>query len=97
MLWCISKSTCTEVPYSPSSPPATEFSKTAKKIAEGLKGKNGFHVAVIRSIVLSGNNRRVGEIVEEISRKKRNIHFAVVSDPEFLREGESQEKQSSFM
>ena len=65
--------------------------KTAKQIAEGLREKNGFHVIVIRSTVLPGTNRRVGDIVEEISGKKRNIHFAVVSNPEFMREGTSVE------
>lgn len=63
--------------------------KTAKQIAEGLREKKGFHVIVIRSTVVPGTNRRVGEIVEEISRKKRNTHFAVVSNPEFMREGTS--------
>jgi len=63
--------------------------KTAKQIAEGLREKKGFHVIVIRSTVVPGTNRRVGEIVEKISRKKRNAHFAVVSNPEFMREGTS--------
>jgi len=36
---------------------------------------------------LPGTNKKVGEIVEEVSEKKRNVGFAVVSNPEFLREG----------
>jgi len=61
--------------------------KTASEIGEALKDKNEFHVAVIRSTVLPGTNEKVGEIIEKHSRKKRNIDFAVVSNPEFLREG----------
>ena len=61
--------------------------QTAEQIGEALKQKNDFHVIVIRSTVLPGTNKKVGEIVEKISGKKRNEGFAVVSNPEFLREG----------
>lgn len=60
---------------------------TSKQIGMGLRKKEGFHIVVIRSTVSPGTNRRVGEIVEEFSGKKRNTHFAVVSNPEFMREG----------
>jgi len=63
--------------------------KTAEQIAEGIKAKDHFHVLVIRSTVLPGTNFKVGEIVESVSGKKRNKDFAVVSNPEFLREGSS--------
>ncbi len=59
----------------------------ATEIGEALKEKSEFHIIAIRSTVLPGTNRKVGEIIEEISGKKRNIDFAVVSNPEFLREG----------
>lgn len=59
----------------------------SKQIGEGLKEKTGFHIIVIRSTVLPGSNKKVGEIIEEISGKERNVDFAVVSNPEFLREG----------
>jgi GDP-mannose 6-dehydrogenase len=36
---------------------------------------------------LPGTNEKYGEIIEKISQKKRNIDFAIVSNPEFLREG----------
>ena len=61
--------------------------QTAKEIGEALKEKNGFHVIVIRSTVFPGTNKKVSEIIEGISGKTRNVHFAVVSNPEFLREG----------
>lgn len=60
---------------------------TAKQIGESLKNKEGFHIAVIRSTVLPGTNKKVGEIIEKYSMKKRNEGFSVVSNPEFLREG----------
>ncbi len=61
--------------------------EVSKQIAEGIKKKSNFHVVVIRSTVLPGTNKKVGENLENFSGKKRNIDFAVVSNPEFLREG----------
>lgn len=63
--------------------------ETAKQIGEALKEKGSFHVVVIRSTVLPGTNKRVGEIIAEHAQKERNTDFAVVSNPEFLREGSS--------
>jgi len=65
--------------------------ETAKQIGSILKTKNSFHSVAIRSTVLPGTNKKVGEIIEEVSGKKRNIDFAVVSNPEFLREGSAVE------
>jgi GDP-mannose 6-dehydrogenase len=61
--------------------------KVAKEIGEGIKNKSGFHIVSIRSTVMPGTNKLVGEIIENCSGKNRNIDFAVVSNPEFLREG----------
>lgn len=61
----------------------------ARQIGEVLKKKETFHIVAIRSTVLPGTNKRVGEILEEASGKKRNLDFTVVSNPEFLREGTS--------
>ncbi|MGK7393543.1 MAG: nucleotide sugar dehydrogenase [Candidatus Cyclobacteriaceae bacterium M3_2C_046] len=61
--------------------------KTAENIGEALKDKDEFHVVAIRSTVLVGSNKKFGEIVEEVSGKKRNVDFALVSNPEFMREG----------
>lgn len=61
--------------------------KVAEEIGKSLREKNSFHVVVIRSTVFPGTNARVSEIIEEVSGKKRNVDFGVVSNPEFLREG----------
>ena len=60
---------------------------TANEIGEALKLKDSFHIIAIRSTVLPGTNQNYGQIIENVSGKKRNIDFAVVSNPEFLREG----------
>lgn len=61
--------------------------KVAEEIGEGLTHKEDFHIIVIRSTVPPGTNRKIGEIIEKSSGKSRNTDFAVVSNPEFLREG----------
>ncbi|MBD8490471.1 UDP-glucose/GDP-mannose dehydrogenase family protein [Echinicola sp. CAU 1574] len=61
--------------------------KTAEQIGEALKEKDDFHVVVVRSTVMPGTNKKLGEIIEKFSEKKRNVDFSVVSNPEFLREG----------
>lgn len=61
--------------------------ETAGQIAEGIKNKESFHVVVIRSTVMPGTNKKVGYLIEEKSGKKLDNDFAVVSNPEFLREG----------
>ena len=47
--------------------------------------KNKFHTIVISSTVLPGTNKKVGELIESNSGKKRNVDFGVLSNPEFLR------------
>lgn len=59
----------------------------ARQIGEALAEKQEFHIIVIRSTVLPGTNAKVGQIIEEVSGKKRGESFTVVSNPEFLREG----------
>lgn len=59
----------------------------ARQIGRAMADKNEFHTVAIRSTVLPGTNKRVGEIIEEESGKFRGKDFAVVSNPEFLREG----------
>lgn len=61
--------------------------QTAKEIGEALKEKKEFHIVVIRSTVFPGTNSKISEIIENESGKHRNKDFAVVSNPEFLREG----------
>lgn len=61
--------------------------ETAKQIGETLKQKSGFHVIAIRSTVFPGTNAEVTRRIEVSSGKEKNRDFAVVSNPEFLREG----------
>ena len=61
--------------------------QTAREIGEALEAKSTFHVVVIRSTVLPGTNDKLSAIIEKFSGKVRDIDFAVVSNPEFLREG----------
>jgi len=60
---------------------------TASQIGQALKKKTTFHTIAIRSTVLPGTNEKYGEIIEKTAQKRRNIDFAIVSNPEFLREG----------
>jgi GDP-mannose 6-dehydrogenase len=59
----------------------------ADEIAEGIKEKTDFHIVVIRSTVLPGTNEKVKRIIEEKTDRVSDREFAVVSNPEFLREG----------
>ena len=61
--------------------------QTAREIGEALTKKSSFHIVVIRSTVFPGTNAKVSELIEQASGKKCNSDFAVVSNPEFLREG----------
>ena len=59
----------------------------AGEIGSAIREKPSFHVIVIRSTVLPGTNERVEQVVEEAAGKPAGKDFAVVSNPEFLREG----------
>lgn len=59
----------------------------ADEIANALKEKENFFTIAIRSTVMPGTNKEIIKIIEEKSGKKNNEDFAVVSNPEFLREG----------
>jgi len=61
--------------------------KVADEIGKSIKEKDRFHIIVIRSTVLPGTNETVTKIVEDASGKEKDKDFAVVSNPEFLREG----------
>lgn len=61
--------------------------KVAEQIADALVHKQNFHVIAIRSTVLPGTNKKVVGIIEKHSGKVNGLDFAVVSNPEFLREG----------
>ena len=59
----------------------------AEKIGHALITKNDFHIIAIRSTVMPGTCDKIAAIIEKSSGKKRNEGFAVVDNPEFLREG----------
>lgn len=61
--------------------------KVAEDFGKVLANKDEFHVIAIRSTVMPGTADRFATIIEENSGKLRNIDFAMVSNPEFLREG----------
>jgi GDP-mannose 6-dehydrogenase len=61
--------------------------QVAKNIGIALRNKEEFQVVAIRSTVLPGTCDKVAAIIEEASGKKRNVAFAIVDNPEFLREG----------
>ena len=63
--------------------------KVAAEIAKALIGKRDRHVVAVRSTVLPGTGDRVAKLIEEVSGRKNGVDFAVVSNPEFLREGTS--------
>jgi GDP-mannose 6-dehydrogenase len=61
--------------------------KVAENIGEALQHKDSFHIIAIRSTIMPGTCDKFAAIVERISGKKRNEDFAIVDNPEFLREG----------
>ena len=61
--------------------------KVAENIGEALQHKDSFHIIAIRSTIMPGTCDKFASIVERISGKKRNEDFAIVDNPEFLREG----------
>ena len=61
--------------------------KVVEEIGRGIGEKGKFHIVVIRSTVPPGTNDKVVSILERVTGKKRNKDFAVVSNPEFMREG----------
>lgn len=61
--------------------------EVAQHFGQVIKRKKTFHVIAIRSTVLPGTAEEFGRIIEELSHKKNNVDFAIVSNPEFLREG----------
>ena len=61
--------------------------KVAEAVGLGLKEKKDFHIIAIRSTIMPGTCDKFAAVVEETSGKKRNVDFAIVDNPEFLREG----------
>jgi GDP-mannose 6-dehydrogenase len=63
--------------------------KVADEIGKALATKPGRHVVALRSTVLPGTGERISERIVKASGKASGLDFAVVSNPEFLREGTS--------
>lgn len=59
----------------------------ASNIGEAISQKSSFHIVALRSTVMPGTCDKIADIIEKTSGKKRNVSFAVVDNPEFLREG----------
>lgn len=59
----------------------------AELIGHALVSKSEFHIVALRSTVMPGTCDKIADIIEKSSGKKRNESFAVVDNPEFLREG----------
>jgi UDPglucose 6-dehydrogenase len=68
----------------------TYIKKTAEQIGQVLKGKNAYHVVVVKSTVVPGTTDDVvGPIVAKASGKTLGEHFGLGMNPEFLSEGEA--------
>ncbi len=65
----------------------TAILKVAEEIGLGLAAKEGRHVIALRSTVPPGTNAEVTAVVARVSGRRPEEDFAVVSNPEFLREG----------
>jgi len=59
----------------------------AECFGEVLKEKKDFHIIAIRSTVIPGTCDKFADIIEVTSNRRKGLDFAVVSNPEFLREG----------
>jgi GDP-mannose 6-dehydrogenase len=67
----------------------TAIVKVAEDIGTALRTKTGRHVIAVRSTVLPGTREKVTDILARESGRAPGRDFAVVSNPEFLREGTS--------
>lgn len=61
--------------------------KVSEQIALTLKSKSDFYTITIRSTVMPGTNLQISNLIASITNKQADVEFAVVSNPEFLREG----------
>jgi GDP-mannose 6-dehydrogenase len=63
--------------------------RVAEDIGQALKQKTTPHVIALRSTVLPGTGEKVSDVIARVSGRVAGVDFAVVSNPEFLREGTS--------
>jgi GDP-mannose 6-dehydrogenase len=67
----------------------TAIKKVAAEIGSALRQKAERHVVALRSTVLPGTREEVVAIIAQNSGRVSGQDFAVISNPEFLREGSS--------
>jgi GDP-mannose 6-dehydrogenase len=67
----------------------TAIFKVSEQIGAALQQKQGRHVIALRSTVLPGTREQVIAVIAQASGRRAGEDFAVVSNPEFLREGTS--------
>ncbi len=66
----------------------SHIAAAARAIGEGLRGKDGFHLVVMRCSIPPGTTLGfMTPIIEEVSGKRVGEGFGVAFNPEFLREG----------
>lgn len=65
----------------------SQIYEVCTKIGEYIELKNSFHIIVIKSTTVPGTNEKVSKIIENASGKTKDKDFSVVTNPEFLREG----------
>jgi GDP-mannose 6-dehydrogenase len=65
------------------------ITKVATEIGAALRNKSARHVIALRSTVLPGTREKVVAVLAEASGRTAGRDFAVVANPEFLREGTS--------
>jgi len=66
----------------------TSIETSSAEIGESLRGKEGYHLVVIRSTVTPGTTENlVKPTIEKQSGKKAGEDFGLAMQPEFLREG----------
>lgn len=61
--------------------------RVGRDLGKGLARKDRFHVIAVRSTVMPGTNEKLAQIIAASSGRVSGKDFAVVSNPEFLREG----------
>ena len=64
---------------------AEHFGEVLREKAD--RNPDAFHVIALRSTVMPGTCEKIAAMIEDRSGLTANLHFAVVSNPEFLREG----------
>lgn len=67
----------------------TAVYRVAEEIGRALRQKTSRHVVALRSTVLPGTSEEVSKIIARVSGSAPGERFAVVANPEFLREGTS--------